>query len=1179
MDPRVTSIHADEMLTLDGSPSNDYLDVETMWAQAGGVEGAGEGVVVGVLDTGIAPENPLFAGEPLGTDATTGEPYLDAEGQILFQKGDGETFTGTCETGPQFTADMCSTKIVGAQIFLDGFGADEIGGEGVEVASPRDLDGHGSHTASTAAGNFDVPVTTEGGQDIGTMSGVAPEARIAVYKVCWSGNDPDPAVTTDDSCAGSDLFQAIEAATADGVDVINFSIGGGSASSVLDPYDVAFLGAAAAGVFTSASAGNSGPNPTTLDHASPWYSTVANTTIPNYEATIALEDGTLIPGASVTVDMSADAEPFSGPLVYAGDNPATGATAADAALCLPGSLATVPEGTVVLCDRGNNARAEKSEVVAAAGGAGMVLANVTPGSIDLDDHAVPTIHVDAQYRAQLLAVAQADPQETVTFTAGNTSGIETAAPIVAASSSRGPVNVDGNDVIKPDIAAPGTGIIAAGPNAEGADPTFRFLSGTSMAAPHVAGLAAVYLGVNPLATPAEVKSALMTTATDTVNADGTVNQDWFAQGAGFVEATSFLDAGVYYANGTEDWYGYLRGIGYELPETWVGSAIDPSDLNIPSIGIGALAGSQTVTRTLTALEAGSYTVSVDAPEGTTAVVSPTTLDFAAAGDERSYTVTFTTTTAPVGAFTTGSLTWTSTEHTARSPIAVFPVALDAPEWVEGTGTIGSTPITVLPGQTGAVDVLPTGLGKVEEILAGEGNEGDAVESETFEVPEDAAALYFELDGEDGVSDLDLAVLRVNAAGQVLQTYTAATAATDETLLIEDPTAGTYVAIVDVYSVEGGGATPYALDQVTIGGASDDGQFTAEPSTVQGTVAVPTTFDVSWRGLDADSSYIGFVDYSTDPSQRTFVRVTTGVESVPAADRIEGANRYEVAVNASQLSHPDGAEVVYLASGEVFADGLSAGPAAVQEDAPLLLTQGATLTGATLDEIERLAPSEIVIVGGPASVSAAVETALGGLADQVTRIGGADRYEVSRNIADRAFADIGAAFLVTGATFADALTAGPAAASIDAPVLLVQGSQQDLDAATLETLDELGVSRTYVAGGPASVSNAIVGALVTEGLSPQRLSGADRYEVGIAVNQAFFSAPVSDMFLASGQGFPDALSGSALAGSLGAPLYVVPGTCVPSAVIGENLRLDNPAVTLLGGPATLSPAVQAYAVCS
>ncbi|SDH77144.1 cell wall-binding repeat-containing protein [Agrococcus jejuensis] len=1175
-DSRVAGVYPDEMLQLQGSPSNEYLDVEGMWSQVGTVEDAGAGVVVGVLDTGIAPENPLFAGEALGTTAGA-EPYLSGD-EIHFVKGDGETFTGICETGPGFTADMCSTKIIGAQFFLDGFGASRIGGEGVEIASPRDLDGHGSHTASTAAGNYDVPVTTEGGQDIGTMSGVAPEARIAVYKVCWSGNNPDPAVTTDDGCSGTDLMQGIEAATADGVDVINFSIGGGAAASVFEPYDQAFLGAAAAGIFTSASAGNSGPGATTLDHASPWYATVANTTIPNYEATIELEDGTLIPGASITVDMAEDAEPFTGTLVYAGDIPAAGASAANAALCLPGSLATVDPGTIVLCDRGNNARVEKSEVVEAAGGIGMILGNPTPNSIDLDDHAVPTVHIDAAYYAAVLAVAQADPSQTVSFTAGNSSGIDTAAPIVAASSSRGPVEADGNDVIKPDIAAPGTGIIAAGPNGEGEAPTFRFLSGTSMAAPHVAGLAAVYLGAHPLASVAEVKSALMTTATDTVNADGSPNQDWFAQGAGFVNTADFLDPGVYYANGLEDWYGYLRGVGYELPDEWIGAAIDPSDLNIPSIGIGSLAGTQTVTRSLTALEPGSYAVTIDAPEGVDAVVSPTTLDFTAAGQELTYTVSFTVQAgAPTDAWTTGSLTWASAEHEARSPIAVYPVSVDAPQWIEGSGTAGVAPVTVTSGITGEIGLGAEGLFPYEELGAGSAAAGQ-FRQYGFTVGEGELALDFDLDSADDASDLDLVVARLQG-GSAVELYEAATGSADEQLLIEDPTPGTWVAQVTVYA-SNGATTAFTLDVASVLTSGGIGNFEVDPTTLPVTQSAQSSYEVSWADAPLDGAFLGAVTYDTTDAVRTYVRITTGEATIPAPERIAGGDRFETAVAASQLGYPEGADVVYLASGVNYPDGLAAGPAAAYEGGPLLLTRPETTPASIVAEIERLGASRVVIVGGTPSVSAAVETQVGDIdgVETVDRIGGADRFETSRLVAEYAFGEgAGTAFLATGRNFPDALTAGAAAGSMDAPVILIDGQLSALDGATLATLQDLGVTQTLVAGSSASVSDGIYRDLVNAVMNPYRAAGADRFLTGVYINEHVFDS-ADTMFVASGLKFPDALSASALAGAMDAPLYVVRPECVPSELISESLRLGQPDVYFMGDSASLGAGAESYTIC-
>ncbi|MCR8670385.1 S8 family peptidase [Agrococcus sp. HG114] len=864
--PGVRAVEANEILQLTSSPANDYLELPALWEQVGGASDAGDGVVVGVLDTGIAPENPFFAGAPLGT--TPGdEPYRAADGTIRYVKGDGSEFTGVCQTGPGFTADDCSTKIVGARYYLSGFGASRIGTETQvpgEYASPRDGDGHGSHTASTAAGNADVAITSVGGADLGTMSGVAPAARIAAYKVCWSG--PDPAVSTDDGCASSDLVAAIDQAVIDGVDVINYSIGGGAATSVVAATDISFLGAAAAGVFVSASAGNSGPGASTLDHASPWYTTVAATTIPNYEATVTLADGTKVAGGSITVPFDGS---VTGTLVYAGDIPAAGRTAADAALCLPGSLdAAAAAGNIVLCDRGVNARVEKSQVAAAAGAIGAIVANVTPGSIDLDDHAIPTVHIDAQFRAPVLAAAKA--RETVTLTPGNTSGVATPAPVVAGFSSRGPALADGSDVIKPDIAAPGVGIIAAAWQAPGGPDRFEFLSGTSMAAPHIAGLAAVYLSEHPLASPAEVKSALMTSAQDTVRADGSRETNPFSQGAGIVDSPTFLEPGLYYENGTEDWFGYLRGLGYGLPASWVGEAIDPSDLNIPSIGIGALAGTQTVTRSLTALEPGTYGVSVEGVDGVAVEVSTDELVFTEAGQTLSFEVTFSTTTATPDTWTTGFLTWSNEAHSVRSPIAVRPLALDVPEWASAEGRMGRLAIDGIAGTDGELTTATAGFAPYETLGSDSGvTDDEFVYSVT--IPAGELVHDFTLAGDESVADLDLYIYRLNSAGQPVEQWIGGTSSADEAVMIEDPEPGQYLALVHAYSVAGGAATPFILEHAGLQLGAGKGKLTASPASQQVSAGDEFQVTVDWRGLGANQEYLGAVIYEIDGFQdRTYI---------------------------------------------------------------------------------------------------------------------------------------------------------------------------------------------------------------------------------------------------------------------------------------------------------------------
>ncbi|MFJ4223945.1 S8 family serine peptidase [Microbacterium sp. NPDC089695] len=856
-----------------------------VWQQTGGVDEAGEGVVVGVIDTGIAPEHPSFEGKKLKQQKKDKsrhkgrEPYTDGT-NVYFDKSDGGRFQATMVEGQGWDKSDYSSKLIGAQYFSSGAAAAGFDFQ-YDYLSPRDGDGHGSHTASTAAGNFKVKASVEG-VDLGTVSGVAPGAKISAYKACYVG--PDPAVTTDDICAGSDLIAAIDQAVADGVDVINYSIGGGAASTVLAPEDIAFFNAAAAGVFVAASAGNDGPDSVTADHASPWYTTVAASTIPTWEGTVQF-DGFAQAGASVSVPFG---KTVTGPSVYAGDIPASGAAAADAALCLPGSLdATKAAQHIVVCDRGNNARAEKSQVVKDAGGIGMVLVNVPGGadSLDNDFHVVPTVHLASAYRAAVLAYVQGGVDRPISLVGKNTTGVTTPVPQIAGFSSRGPMLADGSDVMKPDIAAPGVAILAATNNDPGEAPTFGILSGTSMASPHIAGLAALYLGERPNATPAEIKSAMMTTAYDTVNADGSPNHDPFQQGAGQVDPKRMFNPGLLYLNGVVDWMAFLEGKGLaDFP----GDPIDGSDLNAASISIGSLASAQTVTRTVTSTEKGTFTASVDVP-GVDVTVSPSTLKFDRAGQKATFTVTFDNQSAPVEQWVTGSLTWTSKKNTVRSPIAVFPVTADAPAEVSGTGVDGSTTVEITPGVDGDLALGLSGLTPFTlledpdgRVVGHSGDEQSGDENKDVswivDVPEGATLARFDLDSsDDDGSDLDLTVYRVVSPDDLryYEQWQSATGSADEQVTVAAPTAGTYLVVANVYAT----SAPMTWDMTyAVVQPEGEGALTATPNPIAAVRGEKTSYDLSWTGLAPGTRYLGLVQYG-----ESAVRTILTVETPAAAD--------------------------------------------------------------------------------------------------------------------------------------------------------------------------------------------------------------------------------------------------------------------------------------------------------
>lgn len=343
-------------------------------------------------------------------------------------------------------------------------------------------------------------------------------------------------------------------------------------------------------------------------------------------------------------------------------------------------------------------------------------------------------------------------------------------------------------------------------------------------------------------------------------------------------------------------------------------------------------------------------------------------------------------------------------------------------------------------------------------------------------------------------------------------------------------------------------------------------------------------------LPSDTNYrTQYHDQVLDQNFQDYVAISAGATvSVSAqmteagpipTSRLSGPDRYATAIAVSGEFDPfDAAPAtyVYVASGANYPDALSAAAVAAKREAPLLLTTPTSLPAAVATEILRLDPENIVVAGGPGAVSESVVTALRGLIenpDNVTRIGGANRYETSRLLVDDAFDSALAAFVATGRNFPDALAAGAAAAKLGAPVILVDGLATSADPDTFGLIDALGVESLYVAGGTGVVSTAVVADLATvPGLvSVQRLGGADRYATSLAINTEIFDT-ATVAYLATGTGFADALAGAALAGSQSAPLYTVLRTCIPDGVHTHFRAIEVDSLVLLGGTGVLTSAV-------
>ncbi|WP_440709286.1 cell wall-binding repeat-containing protein [Herbiconiux sp. YIM B11900] len=322
-------------------------------------------------------------------------------------------------------------------------------------------------------------------------------------------------------------------------------------------------------------------------------------------------------------------------------------------------------------------------------------------------------------------------------------------------------------------------------------------------------------------------------------------------------------------------------------------------------------------------------------------------------------------------------------------------------------------------------------------------------------------------------------------------------------------------------------------------------------------------------------------WGTNSSGERLIRLDLQAER--SVDRIGGTDRFEVSANVSAKSFSGGADTVFIASGEGFADALSVGPLAARAKSPLLLTARDTLPPSVASELKRLGPGQVVIVGGVASVSKATEAAIAASAPgaRIQRIDGADRYAVSQALLSSSYAPSSARvlYVANGANFPDALSSGPAATYASTGVLLVNGTAPTLSPHELEVIRGfVGAGGTVrIAGGPNSVSAAIERQIrAVRGV--ERIGGADRYEVSSAINAEVFTRP-STAFVASGSAFADALAGGVAAGVTRAPLYLSRPGCIPRVVTGGVLAPPVGKVTLLGGPATLSTAVENLTVCA
>jgi len=630
-------------------PTTDYgpawIGAPAIWAGIGGMPGTyGEGVIVGVLDTGINHASPSFAdiGPVDGYDHTN--PW-----------GSGN-YVGYCVTNPSF----CNDKLIGAWDYVDAFG---------ESDGPEDSDGHGSHTSSTAAGNVvtgtaNYPTTVYEA----LISGVAPHANIIMYDVCYSAG-----------CPNSATMAATDQAVVDGVDVINYSIGGGASDPWEDAGALTFLNARDAGVFVATSAGNAGPDPATMGSPgnAPWMLTVGASTHNRAVLNALIDmagDGTP-PADMVGAGVTAGYGPA--PIVYAGDYPNPNDPTGDPAQCLqPYPAGTWTNGEIVICDRGQIARVQKGANVLAGGAGGMVLVNtIAEGeAVVADGHYLPAVHLGYSDGQVLKAWVATGTVHTATISGYYIDVDPAYADIMTDFSSRGPnpPETRATDIIKPDVTAPGTSIFAA--SRQGVE--YQFMAGTSMASPHAAGAAALLRALYPSWTPAQIQSALMSTAwTDLFKDDGVTEADWFDIGGGRVDLTQ---AGV---------AGFVLDITTtEYEDADPGAGGDPATLNLPTLGQDQCLQTCSWTRTISSTVgfAVDWTTSFTAPAGVNVTVNPPTFTLSAYGTQV-LQIEADVSSMPVGDWVFGLVNFepqTTTVAPAHFSLAALPTLGIFPELVE-----------------------------------------------------------------------------------------------------------------------------------------------------------------------------------------------------------------------------------------------------------------------------------------------------------------------------------------------------------------------------------------------------------------------------------------------------------------------------------------------------------------
>jgi subtilisin family serine protease len=902
----VLRIWEDEVRPLTTNFSAEFLGLfDSPDGLRGPEELDGDGIVIAVIDSGIAPQHPAMqdtreADRPQLCLSTWAEVsllgrwlckrYDEMEDVQIFDPP--ENWNGECETGPQFAATDCNNKLIGARFFLDGAQATGPIDSG-EIFSPRDVDGHGTHTATTAAGNG---VTASiFGTSFGRVEGMAPNARVAVYKACWLR----PGATRA-SCNSSDLANAIDMAVADGVDIINYSVGS-SLFTVTAPDDIALMAAAKAGILSVVAAGNEGPNFDTI--TSPAGNPAVITTgassregehsleAMQVDSPPAIAGKYAVKEASFTPPLI-DHDPIEGQLVLVDDDSTetvdgTTGTTFDACQTLINSSEI--SGNIAFIQRGGCDFDVKVANAESAGAIAVVVFNLSgPPIVMIGDSVgidIPALMVGAADGNLFLDELNNDEIINVVLDKSFFLTEADTGNNMGSFSSRGPGPVA--DILKPDVTAPGINILAGNtPDAVNSvsGEFFAFRTGTSMSTPHVAGVAALLKQAHPDWSPAAIKSALMTTAYQEVTlSDGETQAIPFDFGSGHIDPNKANDPGLVYDISADEYDAFSCGVGSpdvsqarctDLETN--GFSLEPADLNQPSISVSALITTRTVTRRVTNVTDASetYNAEIVMPPGIDVQVSPASLAVGP-GESATYDVTFTYVSGPLDFYRFGSITWVSSDHAVRSVLSIRPLSVAAPGDIIAFGGSGSVTFPVDFGYTGTYSPGVHGL-NLPLVIDGFVDDDpdktftfrttDGVTAHVIDVPADQLFLRFATFDAltDGDDDLDMYLYFCPDGVTCSKVDQSGGPTAEEQIDVLLPAQGTYIVFIHGFetdNVSGGPGSFYTLLGWSFGIVDDQGNMTASgPPFVNAGTTEDVTVD--WSGLAPDTIYLGGISHNT-----------------------------------------------------------------------------------------------------------------------------------------------------------------------------------------------------------------------------------------------------------------------------------------------------------------------------